>query len=176
MAILEIKKYGDPVLREKAHPITEVTEDLKKLSQDMIETMYDANGIGLAANQVGILQRIFVVDTNDPKSPDPKVYLNPEIQESSVEDESYNEGCLSIPDLEGDVYRPLKIKARWMGLDGKTYEQTLDDMNARVFQHELDHLDGVLFIDHMTDSNRQKLLGKLNKLKRDTMEKLGISS
>lgn len=177
MSILPIRMYGDPVLREKAQPITDITDDLRAFAEDMIETMYDANGIGLAANQVGDLRRIFVVDTGERdgrKGKFPEVFINPEILESSIEDDTYKEGCLSIPDLEGDVFRPVELKVRYMDLEGQVHEEEMDDIRARVFQHELDHLDGILFVDLMPDKARLKLVGALNKLKQETMDRLGL--
>lgn len=185
MAILEIRKYGDPVLRETAKPIEEVTDELRRLAEDMGETMYSAAGIGLAANQVGDLRRILVIDVRQSDDADTprarkakrsgdrprhlEVYLNPEILESSELDGPYTEGCLSIPEVEGEVYRPLSIKLRWMDLDGEIHEEEVDEIRARVLQHEIDHLNGVLFVDHLGTVKRKLLAGKLNRIKKATM-------
>lgn len=182
MAVLPIRIYGDPVLRERAHEIDPgaIDDGLRAFSQGMIETMYDARGIGLAANQVGDLRRILVIDVADAeerppgkqrpaaKTRAPEVYINPVILDESIEDGPYNEGCLSIPEVEGDVYRPLRIRLRWLDLDGEQHEAEVDDLRARVLQHEIDHLDGVLFVDHMPTAERAKIAGKLNLLKEAT--------
>jgi len=179
MAELPIRYYGDPVLREKAQPITQVTDNLRQLAQDMGDTMHAANGIGLAANQVGDLRRIIVVDVTDAgerargtKRPprtnqNVEVYLNPEILAASDEDAEYNEGCLSIPGIEGDVWRPVRLRLRWMDMDGSANEADFDGLRARVLQHEIDHLDGVLFIDRMSELARRSIAGRLNKLRQD---------
>lgn len=178
MAVLDIRKYGDPVLREKAVRIVEVTPELRQLAADMGETMYSAGGIGLAANQVGCLDRLVVVDVTDaeerkrsgkrppPAKPNLEVYLNPEILDSAVEDESCTEGCLSIPGVEGDVFRPISIRLRWMTLEGAIREGTFEDLRARVLQHEIDHLDGVLYIDRISTVKRSLLRGKLEDIRR----------
>lgn len=180
MAILPIRKYGDPVLREKARPIEAVDDALRAFAQDMAETMRAANGIGLAANQVGDLRRILVLDVADVGERAPggerqrgpgrqlEVYLNPEILEETAEDEDYNEGCLSIPGVEADVYRPVGIRLRWMDLDGERHEESFDGLRARVLQHEIDHLDGILFPDRLGLIARQRLAGKLRRLRRET--------
>ncbi|MDK2972333.1 MAG: peptide deformylase [Candidatus Sumerlaeota bacterium] len=186
MALLPIRIYGDSILRETARPISQVTEELRTLAADMGETMYAANGVGLAANQIGRLDRILVLDveqTDDAPGKRRKrgrtgqrlleVYLNPEILSSSIEDESYNEGCLSIPGIEGDVYRPLTIRLRWMDLEGKLHEDEAEGMRARVLQHEIDHLNGVLFIDHLPEAKRLALAGRLNRLKKETLGESG---
>jgi len=177
MAILPIRLYGDPVLREKAQPIAEITDDLRQFAADMGETMYAAGGIGLAANQVGDLRRILVVDVTDrgekrsKKRAKPgthlEVYINPEVLETSVEDEGYSEGCLSIPGLEGDVYRPVRIRLRWTDLDGQTREADFTDLHARVLLHEIDHLDGVLFVDHLPPARRTAIAPALARIRQE---------
>lgn len=181
MSALTIRMYGDPVLREKAAPIDAVTAELRELAAEMAETMYEHDGIGLAGNQVGIARRIFVMDASEeyagskrngkrtaPEEPQYEVLLNPEIVEASDEDCEYSEGCLSIPGVEGKVFRPARIRVRWQDLDGAQHEEELDDLRARVFQHELDHLDGVLFVDRMAVPLRARLAGKLNALRQKT--------
>lgn len=181
---LEIRMYGDAVLHEKARPIERVTDEVRRFVDDMAETMYAANGLGLAANQVGDLRRVLVIDVTDADEPreqrrktterehNLEAYLNAEILESSTEDGSYSEGCLSIPGIEGDVYRPLRIRMRWMDLDGNAHDEWLDGMRARVLQHEVDHLDGVLFVDRLGAVKRRLLAGKLNRLKQETKKRL----
>lgn len=180
MALLPIVLYGQPVLRERAREMSpgDVTDDFRRLVDDMGETMYAARGIGLAANQVGDLRRFFVLDVDQSRgegrkrrSKEPtnrrlQVIINPEILEFSLEDEAYSEGCLSIPEVEADVWRPLRIRVRYRTLDWELKEQWVDDLFARVFQHELDHLDGVLFVDRVPDNVRLKLAGPLNRIKK----------
>ena len=191
MPLLPIKIYGDPVLRETAEKIEQehVTDEFRQFARDMAETMYANSGIGLAANQVGDLRRIFVVDTaqveengsksrrkKDPQKRELHVFLNPEVVESSLEDEAYTEGCLSIPEVEADVYRPIRVKVRYRTLDWQEKEQWFEGLLARVFQHELDHLNGVLFVDHLPAASRLKLAGALNKLKKSSEEELAAQS
>jgi len=181
MAILPIRIYGDPVLRQRATEITreQVDEALRQFAIDMGETMYANSGIGLAANQVGDLRRIFVVDVDQVNNEIRKkgrvkdqarrllrVYLNPEIIESSDEDDTYDEGCLSIPELEGPVFRPIRIKVRYQTLEWNIQEEWLSGLHARVFQHELDHLDGLMFIDRMAEEARLRLAGALGRIRR----------
>ncbi len=186
MALLKIRVYGSPVLRERAQPVERVDEALRDLIASMGETMYRAGGVGLAANQVGETRRFFVVDvdqvsgeesdvSDDRRKKNPsrrllRVFINPEILERSIEDCPYKEGCLSLPGLEGRVFRPERIKARYTSLDGETKELEATGLLARVFQHELDHLDGVMFIDHLTTDQRRTLAGKLSKLRKMSEE------
>lgn len=180
MAVLEILIYGDPALREVARRVEAVTPELRQLAADMLETMYAAEGIGLAANQIGSLDRIVVVDTEwrrgrrkgEPAQPGaPMVMLNPEIVEESVEDDESEEGCLSMPGLRGDVWRSIKIKVRYETLEGEQVERELKGLTARCAQHEVDHLNGVLFIDRMPKAGRQALTKALAKLVHDAKEK-----
>jgi peptide deformylase len=153
MAILYIVKYGNPVLREKAEPISEMTDELRKLIADMFDTMYDAPGVGLAAPQVGVAKQLFVMDpagNRDEFDSDPRVIINPEVLDESPEDERMEEGCLSLPEMKGDVYRPLTIRVKYQDENLEPHEETLEDFYARVFLHEYDHLQGVLFFDHMS--------------------------
>ncbi len=185
MSVLPIKIYGDPVLRQPAREVKreDLTEDFQQWLGDMEETMYDASGIGLAANQVGALRRVFLADwaqvTDSPRrgkrSKEPgqrelHVFINPEIVESSVEDDIGNEGCLSIPEIEGDVYRSKQIRVRYMTPEGEEEEMALEGLAARVFQHELDHLNGILFIDHLPEEERSRLAGPLRQLRRKSRE------
>lgn len=173
MGLLEIKIYDDPVLREKALPIGEITPRHRQLAADMIETMKDARGIGIAANQVGVTERIIVVDVDWPDyeeknkdAPPSKVMINPEVTAESAEDELDGEGCLSLPGIRGDVWRAVKIKYRYQDLDGKWHEKKAKDLEARCILHEIDHLDGVLFLDRMATGERRALAGALAELRR----------
>jgi peptide deformylase len=145
VAVLDIRVLGDPVLRERTLPLATVTDETRALIADMFETMYAAEGIGLAAPQVGRSERVFVMDVDE----NPLAMINPEIieREGSAREE---EGCLSIPEIFGDVDRATRIVARAIGADGKPFEVELTDLSARCVQHELDHLDGKLFIDYMS--------------------------
>ncbi|MDB6182124.1 peptide deformylase [Paracoccus fistulariae] len=161
--------HPDPRLKKLAEPVARITPEIETLAADMLATMYDAPGIGLAAPQVGIASRIFVMDANrDPEAERrPMVLINPEITWSSQEENTYEEGCLSIPDQYADVTRPKQVKMQWLGLDGKTHEEEFDDLWATCAQHELDHLNGVLFIDHLSMVKRQMITRKMVKLKRE---------
>jgi len=145
MAIRNIRKFGDPVLRKECKPITEVTARIRILAEDMIETMYENNGVGLAAPQVGILKQIVVMDVGA----GPLVLINPEILESSGE-QTGQEGCLSYPGKAGDVTRPMHVKCRYYDLDMNEVIVEADELFARCICHELDHLHGVLYTDHVT--------------------------
>lgn len=171
MPLLPIRIYDDPVLRATAQPIAQVEERHRLLARDMAETMYEARGIGLAANQVGVLERVIIVDVDwsekrgKAAGRNPIAMFNPEILEESVEDDTYEEGCLSLPEILGDVWRPIKIRYRYLDQAGRVVEAEAEDLQARCIQHEIDHLNGVLFIDHMEPVARQKLAGKLAKLR-----------
>jgi peptide deformylase len=140
--ILNIRKDGDPVLRRKSKEVREIDERVKKLIENMFETMYSANGVGLAAPQVGISERIIVVDAGS----FPIALINPEVIEESGEDTSL-EGCLSIPGFQGEVVRAAKVRVKGMTVDGKECEFTAEGLLARAIQHEIDHLKGILFTD-----------------------------
>jgi peptide deformylase len=171
MPPLTIRIYGDPVLRQKAAPIEAVTDRHRQLARDMAETMYAANGIGLAANQIGLTERIVIVDVDwaadkeDANGRKPIVMINPEVLDESIEDESESEGCLSIPTIEGDVWRPLKIRYRYRNLHGTRIEDEANGLKARCILHEIDHLNGVLFIDRLDPAEREKIAGKLAALR-----------
>ncbi len=169
MSLRPILIHPDPRLKRVADPIARITPEIETLAADMIATMYDAPGIGLAGPQVGVLQRIFVMDaTRDPEAePDPMVLVNPELVWRSDATNVYEEGCLSIPDQYAEVTRPAEVRLRWLGLDGKVHERDFDGLAATCAQHELDHLDGVLFIDHLSAIRRQMITRKMQKLKRD---------
>lgn len=147
MAVLDIKKQGDPVLRQKAKAVAQVDARIRRLLDDMVETMYSARGIGLAAPQVGISQRVIVVDIGD----GPIRMVNPKIVRVGEEEEEATEGCLSIPGIIGEVWRAYDISVRGFDENGKPVKIDAEGLLARVFQHEIDHLDGRLFIDIATD-------------------------
>ena len=155
MAILPIRKFGDPVLRAVSKPVTEIDERIRKLVADMIETMYDAPGVGLAAPQVGVGRRIFVFDIADDEGP--RVMINPEMVETSGEWE-YDEGCLSVPEYFWPISRPGHAVMRGLDLDGKTVVCAGDDLMGRVLQHELDHLNGILLLERLERGTRKKAL------------------
>ena len=173
MALLEIVKYGDPVLETPGEPVTEFDASLEKLVADMFETMYAAPGIGLAAIQVGVPKRLLVIDLQEPEEEGgepvrrPLVFINPEILTNSDRDVPYMEGCLSIPDQYADVDRPDRIRARWLDETGTAHEEEIDGTLAVVLQHEMDHLNGILFIDHLSRLKRDMVLKKLAKQRKE---------
>ncbi len=178
--ILPIHTFGAPILREETVPVEEVTPDLTQLIADMIETMHHADGIGLAAPQVGRRERLFVVDLSgiferdeiDPASmPDqPMVFVNPEITWESEQEDDFEEGCLSIPDLRDTVYRPEAVGLTYQDGALKRHTLELDGMLARVVQHEYDHLEGILFIDHLSTFRRRMLKRKLARMAEGDVE------
>ncbi|WBU64330.1 peptide deformylase [Paracoccus aerodenitrificans] len=169
MTIRPILIHPDPRLKKQCDPVAKITPEIETLAADMLATMYDAPGVGLAAPQLGVLKRIFVMDAQ--RDPDaerkPMVLINPEIDWESEEQNVYEEGCLSIPDQYAEVTRPSQVRFRWTGLDGAQHEQEFDGLWATCAQHELDHLDGVLFIDHISAMRRQMITRKMVKLKRE---------
>ena len=177
MAIRPIVEVPDPRLRQISSRVEEVTDEVRELVSDMFETMYDAPGIGLAAIQVGVPKRILVIDLQEPEEEggepvkDPRVFINPEILTTSDEEVPYTEGCLSVPDQYADVDRPDRIRARWLDLDGKVREEDIDGLLAVCLQHEMDHLNGVLFIDHLSRLKRDMILKKLAKLRKEQQQK-----
>jgi peptide deformylase len=172
MAILPIVEIPDPRLRLVSKPVAAVDDSTRQLVADMIETMYAAQGIGLAAIQVGVAQRVLVIDLQEGRDPDdkpvraPRAYINPEILSVSDELSTYNEGCLSIPEQYADVARPAACRVRWLDETGATQEDDLDGLLATCMQHEIDHLNGVLFIDHLSRLKRDMVLKKLGKLRK----------
>lgn len=165
MALLPILQYPHPTLSAKAEPVTEFDDNLKQLAADMLETMYDAPGVGLAANQVNVLRRIVVVDVTEDKSGQ-MVLVNPEVLERSEELKDHEEGCLSLKGLYEHVKRPAKVRVRAQNLDGETFEFEATDILATCVQHEIDHLDGVVFIDHLSRMKKERACTKLIKLRR----------
>ena len=176
MALRPIVEVPDPRLREISKPVGAVDAEVRALVADMFETMYEAPGIGLAAIQVGVPLRILVIDLQEPANPedpeskpvrDPRVFVNPEIVEHSDHDVPYLEGCLSVPDQYAEVDRPDRIRARWLDLDGKPRDEEIAGLLATCLQHEMDHLNGVLFIDHLSRLKREMILKKLTKQRKE---------
>lgn len=168
MKDLSIVKYGSQVLRKRAEPVTSVTPELQRLADEMIEAMYEAGGVGLAAPQVGRSVRLFVMDVAREGEPrQPYVFFNPEIVAASPEKETAEEGCLSIPDVWAEVTRPEAITVRALDRDGKPFEvKDAHGLFARCVQHEMDHLEGVLFVDKISATDRMLNDGRLKKMAR----------
>jgi peptide deformylase len=187
MAIREIIEVPDLRLKQISKPVEVFDDALRTLVADMFDTMYDAPGIGLAAIQIGVPLRVLVIDlqpddpdaepeactahgghshTHQPTKREPRVYINPVLTPVSEELTVYNEGCLSVPEIYAEVTRPAKIHARWQDLDGTVHEAEIEDMLATCLQHEMDHLEGVLFIDHLSRLKRSMVLKKLEKMRR----------
>jgi peptide deformylase len=169
MAIRRIVEVPDPLLRQKSIPVETVDDELRTLVADMFETMYAAPGIGLAAIQVGIPKRVLVIDLQEPEEEggepvkDPRVFINPEILEHSDQEVPYTEGCLSVPDQFADVDRPDRIRARWLDENGKQHEEVIEGLLATCLQHEMDHLEGIVFLDRISRLKRGMALKKLAK-------------
>lgn len=172
MAIRPILEVPDPRLKTVSTPVETFDDDLRTLVADMFETMYDAPGIGLAAIQIGVPLRVLVIDLQAEEDGEgkpirtPRVFINPEILDPSAEYTLYNEGCLSVPDQYADVERPSAIRARWQDMDGTVHEEAMDGLMATCLQHEMDHLEGILFIDHLSRLKRQMVLKKLEKIRK----------
>jgi peptide deformylase len=187
MAIREILEIPDPRLKLVSAPVERFDDALKSLVADMLETMYDAPGIGLAAIQVAVPQRVLVIDlqpedldaepevcnahggeehTHRPHKREPRVFINPEILDPSEEISIYNEGCLSVPEIYAEVERPARIRARWQDLDGNVHEEEMDGLMATCLQHEMDHLEGILFVDRLSRLKRTMALKKLEKTRK----------
>ncbi len=169
MSLLPIIIHPDPRLKKVCAPVTDISADLRKLADNMLQTMYDAPGIGLAAPQVGELRRLIVMDCvkEEDAPPRPMAMFNPEVTWASDEMNTYEEGCLSIPDQFADVERPAEVRVKWTDLDGKTQEEQFDGLWATCVQHEIDHLNGKLFIDYLKPLKRQMITRKMVKLKRE---------
>ena len=186
MAIREILEVPDPRLKTVSTPVEVFDEELRTLVADMFETMYAAHGIGLAAIQVGEPKRVLVIDlqpedpdaepeectahgghrhTHQPLKKEPRVFVNPEILDPADELNIYQEGCLSVPEIYADVERPKTCRVRWQDLEGQVHEEQMEDMMAVCIQHEMDHLEGILFIDHLSRLKRSMVLKKLEKLR-----------
>jgi peptide deformylase len=180
MALRPIFETPDPVLRQISKPVETFDAELKKLIADMFETMYAAPGIGLAAVQVGVPIRLLVIDLQEPEDEDdpespvvkqPRVFINPEILWHSDDEVPYTEGCLSVPEQYAEVMRPDRIRAKWQDADGKTYEEEIEGLLAVCLQHEMDHLEGILFIDHLSRLKRDMVLKKLAKWRKEQQQK-----
>lgn len=180
MAIRRIFETPDPVLRQISTPVDRFDSDLKTLVADMFETMYDAPGIGLAAVQVGEPIRLLVIDLQEPQDPDdpespavkdPRIFINPEILWHSDNEVPYTEGCLSVPEQYAEVMRPDRIRARWKDENGNAHEEEIEGLLAVCLQHEMDHLNGVLFIDHLSRLKRDMVLKKLAKWRKEQQKK-----
>lgn len=173
MAIRPIVEVPDPRLRDISAPVETVDDAVRALVADMFETMYAAPGIGLAAIQVGVAQRILVIDLQEPEEEGgepvkrPLVFINPEILDASDREVPYNEGCLSVPDQYAEVDRPDRIRARWLDEKGVAHEEEIEGLLAVCLQHEMDHLNGILFIDHLSRLKREMVLKKLAKQRRE---------
>lgn len=164
MTIKPLIILPDPVLRQVSKPIERVDAETKRLADDMLETMYDAPGIGLAAVQIGVPRRMLVIDVSrEGEEKQPQVFINPEILRSSDERSSYEEGCLSIPDYYAEVERPANVTVKYIDRDGKEQTIEADSLLATCLQHELDHLNGVLFIDHISRLKREMVIKKFTK-------------
>ncbi len=184
MTIRTIIEIPDPILKQISAPVETFDDALRTLVADMFETMYDAPGIGLAAIQVGVPLRVLVIDlqpededaepevctahgghehSHQPLRKEPQVFINPEIIKQSKELSVYSEGCLSVPEIYADVERPARIRARWQDLDGKAHEAEIDGMLATCLQHEIDHLEGIVFLDRVSRLKRQMAIKKLEK-------------
>ncbi|MGD8483674.1 MAG: peptide deformylase [Thioalkalispiraceae bacterium] len=167
MAILNILNYPDERLRTVAQPVEEVSEEIQQLTDDMLETMYSAPGIGLAATQVNVHKRIIVIDVSDEKN-QPLVLINPEILEKDGEQE-FDEGCLSVPGIYETVHRAQQIKIRALNRDGESFEMEANGLLAVCIQHEMDHLQGKLFVDYLSQLKRQRIRKKLQKQQKMAM-------
>lgn len=163
--ILPIYLYDHPVLRQKARPIEDITPEIRQLAQDMLETMYAANGIGLAANQVGISRQLIVIDLGrDEGMKQPLILLNPALEAVSEETQEMEEGCLSVPELRESVIRPAAVQVRYIDLSGREQHREATGLLARVIQHEIDHLQGVYFFDRLSPVRRLLLRRKLERI------------
>ena len=159
--------HPDPRLKKVCDPVAEITPDLRSLAEDMLATMYDAPGIGLAAPQVGVTRRLIVMDCIKEGTPEPVMLFNPVVVWSSEDRSVYEEGCLSIPDVYNEITRPAEVVVRWMDVDGHEQERQFAGIWATCVQHEIDHLDGKLFIDYLRPLKRQMITRKMEKLKRE---------
>ena len=172
MSILPIIEAPDPRLRVKSTPVETVDDDLRALIADMFETMYEAPGIGLAAIQIGVPKRVLVIDLQEEEGEDgkpirsPRVFINPEFYDPSDDRSIYNEGCLSVPDQYAEVERPAEVHCRWLDETGAAHDEHIECMLATCLQHEMDHLEGILFIDHLSRLKREMVLKKLEKARR----------
>jgi len=168
MADLKISRYGSGVLRKVAEPVEEITDEIRQLARDMLERMYDSDGVGLAAPQIGVSKRIIIVDV-DPYDPskDPIALINPEIVDRQGQ-KSAEEGCLSVPDIRGEVKRAERVTVEGLDLDGNKVRIEATELLARALQHEIDHLNGVLFIDHLSRLKHRLIKKQLQEIEKET--------
>jgi peptide deformylase len=184
MAVMPIYIAPAAVLKKVAEPVEAVNDELRKLMDDMLETMYNAPGIGLAAPQIGVSKRVLVLDVEQPRGPDdedlppgqrrgkPICFVNPKIIWSSDEPNVYDEGCLSLPGQYAEIERPKKVCVKYVDYHGKEAELEADNLLATCLQHEIDHLDGILFVDHLSTLKRDMILRKLKKFTKENAEDL----
>lgn len=172
MAILPILEVPDPRLKLVSTPVDTVDDELRALIADMFETMYDAPGIGLAAIQVGVPKRVLVMDLQEEEDEEgkpirePRVFVNPEILDPSEDFNTYNEGCLSVPDQFADVDRPATCRVKWLDEHGKAHDEVFTGLLATCIQHEMDHLEGIVFLDHLSRLKREMIMRKLGKARK----------
>lgn len=172
MAILPILEVPDPRLRLVSVPVDKVDDGLRALIADMFETMYAAPGIGLAAIQVGVPKRVIVMDLQEQEDEEgkpirePRVFINPEILDPAEEMNTYTEGCLSVPDQFADVDRPATCRVKWLDENGETHDEVFTGLLATCIQHEMDHLEGIVFLDHLSRLKREMIMKKLNKARK----------
>jgi peptide deformylase len=167
MAVLDILTVPNPVLKQVSKPVERVDDDLRRLMDDMLETMYAAPGIGLAAIQVGVPKQVIVMDlARQGEPPEPRYFVNPEILWASEETAPYEEGCLSVPEIYDEVDRPARVKLRYLDYHGKDVTEDAEGLFAVCIQHEMDHLKGVLFIDHLSRLKRDRAVARVRKLAR----------
>ena len=160
--------HPDPRLKKLCDPVAEITPEIVRLAEDMLETMYDAPGVGLAAPQIGVTKRVIVLDcSKEQDARRPLAMVNPEVIWESEDQSRYEEGCLSIPEQYAEVARPAEVRVRWLGLDGAVQEEQFAGLWATCVQHEIDHLNGKLFIDFLGPLKRQMITRKMEKLKRE---------
>jgi peptide deformylase len=165
MAVREILILPDKRLRKVSEPVKKIDAGIRKLVDDMLETMYDAPGIGLAAIQIGTTKRVVTMDLAKKEEPkNPQVFINPEIVWSSDEKAVYEEGCLSIPEIYSDVERPAQVKVKYLDLEGELHEIEANGLLSTCLQHEVDHLNGILFIDHLSRLKRERIIKKFTKV------------
>jgi peptide deformylase len=165
VSVLKLHLLGSPVLRQRAAPVDTVDDAVQRLVDELLETMYAAKGVGLAANQVGIARRVAVVDVGR-ETPEPLVLINPRLVQHSGDTDVAEEGCLSIPEVFGDVERPTGVVLEAQDRDGQAYRLDATGYQARAIQHEIDHLDGILFLDHLSAVKRGLLLSKWKRLRK----------
>lgn len=172
MAVLPIVEVPDPRLRLVSTPVETVDDELRDLIADMFDTMYDAPGIGLAAIQVGVPKRLIVMDLQEQEDEEgkpiraPRVFVNPEILEPAEEQSLYTEGCLSIPEQFAEIERPARCRVKWLDENGEAHDELFEGLLATCIQHEMDHLEGIVFIDHLSRLKRDMILKKLSKARR----------